>query len=625
MGIFDFLFKKSSEPTAPVGGLDRKRVLEVMNDNQNLDVDVQIQLLKTLGYTDKDIASPLIDKKNQFSLLNHFGKANEKDGDEFLDLWATSGFINDADPATESKRKRRYEDYNFMIANNTESNMALRTYIEEVDSAIREDENFFRAEVRNRDGDLLENDTEFANQMLKISGSIDDPRVLASQLCQYGDAFFRIEDVRPVNENDSESYDGYTAEGHFIDYPLKAQRINFPDKDIPYKFIQFKGDPQARGQGEDVLPFDMIHYRISTSRRDLLPYGESLLEASRSVYKRLLIVEALLALSRQSKVDRLIVKVPTGTSNPDVMINKLMRFKNMFKNIIMGNANELETQKKNIGFTEILFAPKGTKPEESFDIDKLSSSIDLASTDDVEYFLDKVINGLNLPRGYLKSDDAYQGYRKLALQDLRLSRTINSVFRAMAEGHALLIKIMMQRCDKWDNNKVVFINYTPPAPIAAEQLDAVSKSLDVVQEILDMSEKAGAPATPERVRELLIKIAKLPNSVVDLILPEDGVPDIAPPTSDEFDGFVDADGGSIDETPGSEIPPEFGGEEPEETTPPEGKESFATSLKKMKSTLLHLYVMKSNETKVSSDAQRVPVDTTLFTESTTDLTGVQLI
>jgi len=131
---------------------------------------------------------------------------------------------------------------------------------------------------------------------------------------------------------------------------------------------------------------------------------------------------------------------------------------------------------------------------------------------------------LNLPRGWLKSDDAYMGYRKLAAQDLRLARTINNILRSMATAYTLAGKIILHRTGKWDPTYKVVTTYTPPAPIASEQLAGLRDALDIITQMIDLSgnpdpETGEVKKEPDLVRKLLIKVAKLPATTVDDMLP----------------------------------------------------------------------------------------------------------
>ena len=493
---------------------------EPVTEASKLSKDDIAALARLSGFTDKDLENDeLMDevRKNATAVFD------QKNDDNFMDFWDQAGFVNQTsrNVSTEQERKARYAQYEFMIANSSEISLALKTYIEEALSPIKEEEDFFRITVEDaKTGTKDKADTSFVNDVLKRSSAFGNIRSLIGNLCMYGDSFYRIEELKGEAEDSKNSSD-YKLSGYYLLDPIDAERTNIPGRDIPFKF---KHKLPGRQQGKDLPSWEMIHYRIATSRKDIKPYGEILLESVRSTFKRLLIVEALLALTRASRVERLIVKIPTNTDNPDVMLTKLIRWKSLAKNIVLGSSSKLTAEKKNIAFTDMLFIPKGRDAQSSFEIDTLKPAVDLGDIADVEYFQDKVTNGLTLPRGYLKSDDAYMGYRKLALQDLRLSRTINGVFRSIAEGHTLLAKIILFRAGRWTEDKVVSTSYIPPAPIASEQLGALREALEVITQMIDMVAEKDPDTgetipNPAMVRELMLKVARMPESAVNLVFP----------------------------------------------------------------------------------------------------------
>ena len=493
---------------------------------RNFSTDQIKGMASILGFTDGDL--DLKEVRDELSRVMKSGAGHpgsDKNDGNFVDFWDTNGFVKTPNKTTEAERIARYQQYAFMVANSVEIGMAVRTYIDEILSSIQDEDQFFQVEIvdiRTNKTDAAA--TKFINTLMQLSGAFENPRKRAAQLCMYGDAAQRIEKiVKGAPPDDPRAVDGWKVEMYLLEKPSYFSRVNLPTKDVAFKYVERFGGKTSKKV--DVAPWDMIHFRMDTAREDLTPYGESLLEIVRSSYKRLLIIEALLALTRSSRVERIIMKVPTNTDNPDLMITKLIRYKNIAKNLIFGSGSQMTTDRKPIGFTDILYMPKGKDKQSSWEMDRLQgNSVDLGTIDDVEYFQDKITNGLNLPRGYLKADDAYMGYRKLALQDLRLSRTINSVFRAMAEGYAMMAKIFMFRTENWKDNMKVVVKYTPPAPVASEQLSAMREALDVIVQIVDTTspknpETGETVKDPKVIRNLLLKLANFPRRMVDMIIP----------------------------------------------------------------------------------------------------------
>ena len=477
-------------------------------------------LANALGYSDKDLELPELAQhlSDMLATANHGDKKGE-----FSDYWDTRGFIDTlsikaSQTQVESTRQFRYNQYEFMLANSSEVGQAMMIYSEEATSVILEDSSFFSVEVVDDHGDPVPAESKLLAEEFDRIGVFRNPRSLIKQLATYGDAFRRIDGAEISTDAGVRSL---KVSSYLVDSPHLIDRENLPMKDVAFKYMQ-RPTPQST-QKIEVPPWDMVHYRMDSSRRDLSPYGEGLLEPARSVYKRLMIIESLLALSRQSRIEHTVVKVPTNTDNPDIMITKLVKMKNMIKNIIFGDAASASSGNHTTAFSQMLFVPQG-RDGQSFEVDKLNSTVDLGDISDVEFFHKKVTNALGIPQSYLDSDDAYSGYRKLALQDLRLSRKINSIIRAMAEGHSMFGKLLVRRLPElFPKGRNVNILFSPPSPIAEEQLSSISSSVSTIRDILEVTSKknedTGEPEyNPMKIKALLLVLAKLPKNLVDVIM-----------------------------------------------------------------------------------------------------------
>ena len=467
-------------------------------------------------------AEELKDPKIQETLSELFSLSSAPGISTFVDFWDAAGFIHSSEfGVSESSRTSRYKQYEFMLANCSEAGQAVTMYVDECVSAVREEAKFFSFDVlvNGKRDDRL---SRFVDAAISSAGVMSDLRSRFGHLVLKGDAFYRIKSIAEASGS-SRNTDGWALTGYWTEVPDVVTRWNLPHRDVPFKFSE---SLRIGGRTIPVAPWDMVHFRMGTFRTDILPYGEPVLEAVRASYRRLLILEALLAMTRSSRVERLLISVPTGTDNPDLMVTKLVRFKALMKNIIMGTGSAATAEKRSMAFTDAYYIPKGKDAQSSVEIDKLQTSLDLSSIEDVEYFLTKFIYGLGVPQGFLKTDDAYAGYRKLALQDLRVSRRVNSILRSFAEGMTLLGKIFLFRSGRWQSEGMELVtSYLPPAPVAVEQLESIRTTVEIIGSILEAigSKETASPMASHRiVRALLLRFAQIPSRILDEILPLEG-------------------------------------------------------------------------------------------------------
>jgi hypothetical protein len=191
---------------------------------------------------------------------------------------------------------------------------------------------------------------------------------------------------------------------------------------------------------EDILqPWEFVHFTVPDEEN--APYGRSLLESMRTAFDQLATIEALLALSRVSRVERLIVKVPVNSTNPTAAMQKLNQIQSAWKNIMFSSKNSnTKSHAKTPALQEVMFFPS----DEEYSIDRLQagSGVEISATDDVEFFRDNVLMMTGLPKGYLLADETTDRYHALTAQDLKFARQLIPYQDAYAAGMTKLCMVL---------------------------------------------------------------------------------------------------------------------------------------------------------------------------------------
>lgn len=188
-------------------------------------------------------------------------------------------------------------------------------------------------------------------------------------------------------------------------------------------------------QDDSFFPWEYSLFSISS--RDTFPYGMSELEKMRLPWEKLAILEELLAITRANRLDKIAITVPGIKGDPTSVLNRLSQLKNTIKNTILGfnGTNSRISRNQDTGMTDYLWVPEGFKAE------KLSTSIEVASTEDVEYFRDKLINASRLPKGFFLASESGGNQRPMSLrqQDIKFARSLIPIGEAYCRGLRKLI------------------------------------------------------------------------------------------------------------------------------------------------------------------------------------------
>ena len=232
----------------------------------------------------------------------------------------------------------------------------------------------------------------------------------------------------------------------------------------------------------------------------------------RSAFDQLSTLEALLGISRASKIQRLVfyVPIPNGTALTDAY-GYMNEFKSNYLNSIFTDAPGAKAGRKIPGATSILTLPVAADGKK-VEVDHIEANIDLSSTEDVDYFKDKIYNNSKLPKGYLVGEDVITTSQTLEAQDLKLKRTLIPLKKAFLNGMMNLVENILAHAG-YDVNKLeITVELNEPVQLSA---DSIAKYSDIVELLTGFKELNPEMPTVNQF-QLLIKLG-LPSELALLI------------------------------------------------------------------------------------------------------------
>jgi hypothetical protein len=234
-------------------------------------------------------------------------------------------------------------------------------------------------------------------------------------LCKYGD-FYLYLDVKDEL--------GVTNVVPFSPYEMQREEGTDPEHIYMTKFI-YEG-PLGKGEFQN---YEIAHFRL-LGDTNFLPYGKSMLEGARKLFKQLLLMEDAMLIHRIMRApEKRIFKVDIGNIPPaevDQYMNNLM---NRMKKTPLINE---QTGDYNLRFNmqnllEDFYLPvRGGQSGTS--IESLAG-LQYDSIQDIEYLRSKIFAALKVPKPYLGYDERVEGKATLAALDIRFARTIERVQR----------------------------------------------------------------------------------------------------------------------------------------------------------------------------------------------------
>jgi len=187
---------------------------------------------------------------------------------------------------------------------------------------------------------------------------------------------------------------------------------------------------KSSGKGKiEFENFQIAHFRLANDS-NFLPYGKSMVESTRKIWKQLTLMEDAMLIHRIMRApSKRVFKIDIGNIPPNEVDNYMQRIINKMKKtpFVDENTGEYNLKYNIQNLTEDFFLPvrggdSGTQ------IDELGG-IDYDSTEDIEYLKNKLLASLRVPKAFLGFDENVGGKATLAAEDVRFARTIERIQR----------------------------------------------------------------------------------------------------------------------------------------------------------------------------------------------------
>jgi len=178
--------------------------------------------------------------------------------------------------------------------------------------------------------------------------------------------------------------------------------------------------------------WEIAHFRLLGDDRKL-PYGTSMLEKARRIWKQLLLSEDAMLIYRTSRApERRVFKVYVGNMDDKDVEPYVQRVANKFKRdqVVDSKTGNVDLRFNQMAVDQDYFIPV-RDPAAPSPIDTLPGAQNLAEIADIEYIQKKLLTALRVPKAFLGFEEVVGEGKNLSLQDIRFARTINRIQKCM--------------------------------------------------------------------------------------------------------------------------------------------------------------------------------------------------
>ena len=208
----------------------------------------------------------------------------------------------------------------------------------------------------------------------------------------------------------------------------ELERLEGEDKTNP-NYVQY----QWNAAGMTFENWQIAHFRVLGNDK-WSPYGTSVLEPARRIWRQLTLMEdAMMAYRIVRAPERRIFYVDVGNIAPQDVAQYMQRVMTQMKRnqVVDTNSGRVDVRYNPLSVEEDIYIP--TRGDTKFaSVETLPGGSHASDIDDVKYLRDKLFAALKVPQSYLTlGEGGEEDKSTLAQKDIRFARTIQRLQRAL--------------------------------------------------------------------------------------------------------------------------------------------------------------------------------------------------
>lgn len=253
--------------------------------------------------------------------------------------------------------------------------------------------------------------------------------------------------------------------------------------------------------------FQIAHFSL-VSEGEKMPYGRSVLDPVRKLWKQLQLAEDALLVYRLVRApERRMFFIDVGNTDTLDVRQYIEKMKaELKKSQVVDSQGRINMKFNLITFEEDFFIPvRGDKTGTR--VETLPGATNLGDIADIEYLQNKLFTGIKVPKTYLNYGEALPGGSTLSQADLRFARTINRFQEAviLELRNIANIHLKMLGFDDDINNFTLTLT-NPSTQQELLKLETMKARLDVFKEMF--SSDATAPVSYTWAMEYILGFSK---------------------------------------------------------------------------------------------------------------------
>jgi hypothetical protein len=294
-------------------------------------------------------------------------------------------------------------------------------------------------------------------------------------VCKYGDFYMRLY-ISP-------EYGVYQIE------PISAYNVERIENTDPLNknYVKFQIRPTDTSQVETLESFECAHFRL-LSDSNFLPYGKSMMEGARRVWKQLSLMEDAMLIHRIMRApEKRIFKLDVGNIPPQDVDTFMEKAISKMKKVpyIDPNTGDYNLRFNLQNMVEDFYLPvRGSDSGTSIDT---LSGMEFTGIDDIEYLRNKLMAALKIPKAFLGYEEELSGKATLASEDVRFAKTIGRIQKVLISELEKIAIVHLYSQGYRDESLVNFkLELTNPSTIfEKEKIEVWSNKTELAKNMME--------------------------------------------------------------------------------------------------------------------------------------------
>ena len=232
--------------------------------------------------------------------------------------------------------------------------------------------------------------------------------------------------------------------------------------------------------------YQVSHMRILGEDK-FLPYGKSILDPGRKLYKQLIMAEDAMLIYRITRApERRVFYIDVANIPPKDVDSFIQRARDSLKRSPnVSSQGNIDMRFNPESILEDFFIP--VRGDRSSRIETLPGGDNASAIEDIQYLQNKLFIALGVPKSYLTAEEDLSGKSTLAQEDIKFARTIQRIQKIVISELAKigLIHLHLKGFDERDIYNFDLKLTNPSSVTELMQLELIEKRVEIAQKMVE--------------------------------------------------------------------------------------------------------------------------------------------